>query len=56
MAKNGSKRVTLSTGTIDKLKPISKPFESLEECIERLANCDCIQNEMETQNDDVDDE
>ena len=44
------KRVTLPETTMNGLAKFAKPFESPEDCISRMINCGCVQNEMEKQN------
>lgn len=43
---DNSRRVTLSNGTMKRLGKFAKPFESPEDCIKRIVNCDCVQEEM----------
>jgi len=51
-------RVTLSKGTVNKLKKMGEPFESVDDCLKRILSCDCIKREMKKQqeNDDVEEE
>ena len=47
-------RVTLSKGTINKLKKMGEPFESVDDCLKRILSCDCIQREMKKQQENDD--
>ena len=40
------KRVTISENTVKGLAKIAKPFESPEDCIQRILSCKCVRNEM----------
>lgn len=46
---SNGKRITLPKETIKGLAKFAKPFESPEDCINRMIKCDCVQNEMEKQ-------
>ena len=39
-------RVTLSKNTMNGLSKFAKPFESADDCLKRILNCKCIQNEV----------
>ena len=48
------KRVTISPDTKDSLAKMAKPFETIDECLQRLISCECVKNKMESpENDDV---
>ena len=53
---SNGKRITLPKETLNGLAKFAKPFESPEDCINRMIKCDCVQNEMKKQNDDVEPE
>jgi len=40
------KQVRLSTNTMKQLKEIGEPFESVDDCLQRLVNCSCVKTEM----------
>jgi len=48
-------RITLSKGTVNKLKKMGEPFESVDDCLKRILSFDCIQKEMKKQNEKQDD-
>ena len=47
-------RVTLSKGTVNKLKKMGEPFESVDDCLRRILSCDCIQREIKKQQENDD--
>lgn len=39
------KQIRLSGETLEKLKTIGKPFESVDDCLQRILEQSCIKNE-----------
>ena len=50
------KQIRLSPDTMKELKKMGKPFESVDDCLQRLISCDCVQGEMKKQLEKDDDE
>ena len=50
------KRVTVSDDTIQKMEPLAKPFESVDDCLQRILECSCIKKEMKKGKQEKDDE
>ena len=46
-------RVTISPDTKASLSKMAKPFETVDECLQRLISCECIKNEIESPEEDV---
>ena len=48
-------RVTISQDTKNSLSKIAKPFESVDDCLQRLISFECVKNKIESvENEDVD--
>ena len=45
-------RITLSDDTKNGLAKLAKPFESVDDCLQRVLTCKCVQKEMEKQEKD----
>ena len=43
-------RITLSNETKNELAELAKPFETPDECINRLLSCNCVKEEMKEEN------
>ena len=43
------KQVRLSPDTMKQLQTMGKPFESVDDCLQRLISCDCVKSEMKKQ-------
>lgn len=50
-----SKTVRLTQGTMDKLEKVGKPFETPNECINRILDCTC-DSELKTNNKETEEE
>jgi len=49
------KRVTLSEETKNGLAEVAQPFETPDECINRMLSCACVKKELKKQNEKQDD-
>ena len=43
------KQVRISGETLEKLKTVGQPFESVDECLKRVLGCSCVSDEMKQQ-------
>ena len=43
---NQSKQVRISGETLEKLKTVGQPFESIDDCLKRVLGCSCVTTEM----------
>ena len=52
------KQARLSPETMDALREVGKPFESVDDCLQRVLGCSCVKKEMKNQNegDEVEDD
>ena len=44
-----SERINISPETKNGLSQFAKPFESVDDCLKRIIQCDCLKDEMKKQ-------